>query len=48
VFVESNIEFKIEISDDPYYTCGWLLTEVVRKYYDYLELHADQINKDER
>lgn len=24
VYVESNIEFFIEIKDDPTYTCGWL------------------------
>jgi hypothetical protein len=36
VFVESNIEFTIDISD-PKYTCGWLQSEVVRRYYQALE-----------
>ena len=40
VFVESNIEFFIEIKDDPTYTCGWLQSEVVRKYYEVLEKQA--------
>ena len=40
VFVESNIEFNIEIKDDPTFTCGWLQSEVVRKYYEVLEKQA--------
>ena len=36
VFVESNIEFTIDITDK-HFTCGLLLTEVVRKYYEKLE-----------
>ena len=36
VLVESNIEFTIDISD-PETTCGWLQSEVVRKYYEVLE-----------
>ena len=39
VFVESNIEFNIDISD-PKCTCGWLQSEVVRKYYEVLEKQA--------
>ena len=34
--MESNIEFTIDISD-PETTCGWLQSEVVRKYYEVLE-----------
>lgn len=40
VFVESNIEFQIEIKDEPTYTCGWLQSEVVRRYYEVLEKQA--------
>jgi len=40
VFVEANVEFFIEIRDDPLYTCGWLQSEVVRKYYEVLEKQA--------
>ena len=40
VFVESNIEFAIEVPDDPFYTCGWLQAEVARKYYEVLERQA--------
>lgn len=40
VFVESNIEFHIEIKDEPTYTCGWLQSEVVRRYYEVLEKQA--------
>jgi hypothetical protein len=39
VFVEANIEFTLDISD-PKLTCGWLQSEVVRKYYDVLEKQA--------
>jgi len=31
------MEFAIEFSDSPYYTCGWLQSEVVRRYYEELE-----------
>jgi|TARA_B110000285_G_scaffold235249_1_gene315841 ribosome-binding ATPase YchF (GTP1/OBG family) len=41
IFVESNIEFTIEI-DDPKATCGWLQSEVVRKYYEVLERQAEE------
>ena len=36
VFVESNIEFTIDISEEGL-NCGWLQSEVVRKYYEVLE-----------
>jgi hypothetical protein len=39
VFVEANIEFKIDISD-PTLNCGWLQAEVTRKYYETLEKMA--------
>jgi hypothetical protein len=42
VFVESNIEFTIDISN-PKYTCGWLQSEVVRKYYQVLEESAHEM-----
>ena len=40
VFVESNIEFAIDVPDDPSFTCGWLQAEVARKYYEVLEKQA--------
>lgn len=35
VFVESNIEFTIMIPN-PNLTCGWLQSEVTRRYYEVL------------
>jgi len=39
VFVESNIEFTIEIPN-PNMTCGWLQSEVVRRYFEVLQQQA--------
>ncbi len=35
VFVESNIEFTIVVPN-PNLTCGWLQSEVIRRYYEVL------------
>jgi len=39
VFVEQGIEITIEV-ENPDLTCGWLQSEVTRKYYEELEAHA--------
>jgi hypothetical protein len=41
VFVESNIEFQITVPG-PNYTCGWLQSEVIRKYYEVLQKQAQE------
>lgn len=39
VYVESNIEFTIVIPN-PNLTCGWLQSEVTRRYYEVLQKQA--------
>ena len=41
VYVDKDVEFNVEISNDQL-TCGWLLSEVTRKYTDEL----NRIKKD--
>ena len=36
VYVDKDIEFTIPISNDQHLTCGWLLSEVTRRYLDAL------------
>lgn len=39
IFIESSIQFTVKINN-PNLTCGWLQSEVIRKYYEQLYQQA--------